>query len=587
MKKQFFLQKNLILILLITILSCGFLTNAQAELQPKFGTFISFDNAKYPFNFGGVGKTDSQGNTYILGRLCTSFNPAIDFKDPLSVVFFCGKNETNANLGDAFVAKFNSSGNLIYKTLLAGSKDDGAADIMIDSAGNVYVTGATRSVDFANGKPLVTKTNPKDSYAYLTKLKQDGSIDFTAYVSQGASGKDYPYSITFGKDGNIYIAGFTDSSDFLGSNPKGNPLQKTYKGGREGFIVKLDKTGNVITGTFLGGSNGGAFSDDLIDSIAFDSKGNLYVSGTTDANQFDLFQSITPIKIGNKAGAPKKIIPDGFILKMDADLSKAISFAYLGGSGFEVGTNMKISSKDNLYITGISLSADLFEGLNPAPTLQKTIAGAGDAYVVKLNENLQYQNGSYIGGAQGETGSHILIDNNENIYIAGVTLSNNFPVIGNNIQNSFRGTSDVFITKIKSDFSTIVYSSYLGGDGTNSGASISADSSGTIYIVGNTNSKTNFPITSGAFQASLLGNTDMFLVALTGIGEPFPSVAEASHPQTPALPTVEKKGVSGGGGCSILSSEITFSFALMSLLWLVPLIYLRLKPIKIRSNFHK
>lgn len=585
-KNHFFLQKVMLFVILLLFFSYTLPNEAKAQLQPKFGTFISFDNAKYPFDFGGVSRTDSQGNTYIFGRVCTSVNTMVDPNDPLSLAFFCGKNDANANLGDAYVAKFNSSGGLVYKTLLAGSKDDGAGDMVIDGSGNVYVTGPTRSIDFANGTPLATKPQPKDTYGYLTKLKPDGSIDFTAYISQGTTGKDFPTTLSLGKDGNIYLAGFTDSNDFLGMTPQGTPLQKTYNGGRDGFILKLDKAGKILAGTFFGGSNGGNVTSDLIDSIALDASGNVLVSGTTDADNFSIFPAITPIKIGGKAGSPKINSNDAFLLKIDNNLSKAISFAYLGGSGLEIGSDFKIDSKNNIYLTGISSSADLFDSLTPAPVIQNTLLGGADAYVLKLDENFKYLNGTYLGGTQGETGSSILIDNNENIYIAGVTLSLDFPIKGTPVQNTFKGISDNFVTKIKSDFSTIVYSTYLGGDGSDSGSSITGDPTGTLYITGNSNNGTNFPITAGAFQTNFLGNNDMFLVALTGIGEPFPS-SEEGNKQDKGAPIPADNNGGGGGGCSILSTHLAFHFNLINLLGFIPMIYLRLKPVAVRRRVRK
>jgi hypothetical protein len=127
--------------------------------------------------------------------------------------------------------------------------------------------------------------------------------------------------------------------------------------------------------------------------------------------------------------------------------------------------------------------------------------GANDAFVSKINatgSTLVYS--TYLGGSDLDFGRGIAVDAAGNAYVDGETYSNNFPV-ANAIQTTNRGASDVFLTKVNSAGSALVYSTYFGGTSYDLGHGVAVDSAGTAYLIGSSYSK-NFPVTPVAFQRS-------------------------------------------------------------------------------------
>ena len=122
---------------------------------------------------------------------------------------------------------------------------------------------------------------------------------------------------------------------------------------------------------------------------------------------------------------------------------------------------------------------------------------------------------TYFGGSSWDYGQSIAVDGNGKIYVTGFTQSNDFPLI-NAYNNSFGGGSDVFVFKLSSIGSSLIYSTYIGGTGTDKGYGIAVDSSGNAYVTGYTTSS-NFP-TLNAYQFALAGTTNAFAFKLSSTG---------------------------------------------------------------------
>jgi hypothetical protein len=187
---------------------------------------------------------------------------------------------------------------------------------------------------------------------------------------------------------------------------------------------------------------------------------------------------------------------------------------YLGGSGEDSGECIAFDSSGNAYVTGHTYS-DNFPMANP---FQPTNNGADSyAFVTKLNTSgsaLVYS--TYLGGSDWGSGHGIFVDFSGNAYVTGRTGSANFPTV-NAFQTSYGGgDNDAFVAKLNPSGSALVYSTYLGGSGYDSGTGISVDSSGNAYVTGSTDS-TNFP-TANPFQASFGGNFDVYVTKLNPSG---------------------------------------------------------------------
>ncbi|MDT7807412.1 MAG: hypothetical protein QOJ70_1225 [Acidobacteriota bacterium] len=185
---------------------------------------------------------------------------------------------------------------------------------------------------------------------------------------------------------------------------------------------------------------------------------------------------------------------------------------FLGGTNAETGRSIALDSFGNAYVTGFTNSTT-FPTQNP---LQPTNGGQSDAFVTKLNATgtaLIYS--TYLGGSGIDEGSGIAVDATGNAYITGDTSSSNFPVQGA-FQAALGGTQDAFALKLNPTGSALVYSTYLGGSGADSGSAVALDAASNAYITGDTSS-TNFPLQT-PLQPASGGSSDAFVTKLNATG---------------------------------------------------------------------
>jgi hypothetical protein len=330
------------------------------------------------------------------------------------------------------------------------------------------------------------------AYDKTRPLVIDPVLVYSTYL--GGSGRDGAVSsssIAVNNSGNAYVTGSTDSTDF----PTMNPLQTANASGSDVFVAKLNAAGSgLLYSTYLGGTCGVVGQDQVGLSIAVDVADNAYVSGYTPCTDFP---TVNPIQ-GTYGGG----IVDGFVAKLDAAGSFVYS-TYLGGSGQDTADSITADSSGNAYVAGRTNSSN-FPTANP---LQPSFGGGsdfGDGFVAKLSPTgtaLIYS--TYLGGSADDAGQGIKVDTSGNAYVSGFTDSANFPKV-NPVQPTFGGVEDCFVAKLNAAGSTLVYSTYLGGDGGDRCYGIDLDSTGNAYVTGSTGSG-NFPTTAGAFQTTYAG----------------------------------------------------------------------------------
>ncbi|MCE7986307.1 MAG: hypothetical protein DYG89_34470 [Caldilinea sp. CFX5] len=208
-------------------------------------------------------------------------------------------------------------------------------------------------------------------------------------------------------------------------------------------------------------------------------------------------------------------------------IDPVLSYAtYLGGSELDVGEGIAVDAAGSAYIIGQTNSLNF----PTANAFQPTFNGGGrDVFIAKLSPdgaNLLYA--TYLGGNGSDRGYGVTVDGAGNAYLIGETESVNFPTTSA-FQSTLAGSCNAFITKVHPTGSTLLYSTYLGGNGCDFGAGIALDNGGNAYVTGSTTS-TNFPVTPGAFDQgcgvdgvcslSLGGSriNDAFVAALNSTG---------------------------------------------------------------------
>ncbi|MFB3896072.1 MAG: SBBP repeat-containing protein [bacterium] len=194
---------------------------------------------------------------------------------------------------------------------------------------------------------------------------------------------------------------------------------------------------------------------------------------------------------------------------------------YLGSGGREYGGDIAVDSLGNVYITGYTISSTDFPTTSGA--FDTTFnGGLYDIFISKLNASgtaLVYS--SYLGGTGDDEGRGIAIDSSGNAYICGYTNSTNFPTTFGAFDTTFNGgLYDGFVSKLNSNGTALVYSTYLGGDEEDRIYAIAVDSLENVYITGNTGSP-NFPTTSGAYKTTfygIRGTANVFMSKLNANG---------------------------------------------------------------------
>jgi hypothetical protein len=326
----------------------------------------------------------------------------------------------------------------------------------------------------------------------------DPTLTYSTYL--GGSGGEVAYGMTVDANGNVYLTGGTLSANF----PTVNPVQADFAGSADVFVAKIDPTGSTLLySTYLGGSR-----DDSGTSIKVDDDGNAYISGYTSSSNFPTRNPIQPSN-GTVSGVS---FYDGFVAKLNPTGNALVYSTYLGGAVDDSGVALAIDTSGNAYVTGYTNSPN-FPTANGIPLVP---GGSYDAFVAKINPTgtaLVYS--TLLGGASDDIGSDITVDGSDNAYVIGYTLSPNFPTT-NPIQAMNAGSADAFVTKLDSNGIGLVYSTYLGGSGYDSGNAITLDASGNAYLVGYTNS-TNFP-TANPLQPQNAGSDDAFVAKLSATG---------------------------------------------------------------------
>jgi hypothetical protein len=172
---------------------------------------------------------------------------------------------------------------------------------------------------------------------------------------------------------------------------------------------------------------------------------------------------------------------------------------YLGGNGDEQLSGIAVDSVGSVYLAGYTDSTDF-----PLTVLGSPSPGATHVFVAKLDStgsSLVYAD--YIGGNSQDYGYALVLDRANDVYVTGSTASSDFPLV-NPYQSSYPGSFNAFLSKVSADGSSLLYSTYLGGNGSDLPAGIVIDSFGSVLVGGNTTS-TNFPM-ANAYQATVSPN---------------------------------------------------------------------------------
>jgi hypothetical protein len=398
-----------------------------------------------------------------------------------------------------------------YATYLGGSAEDDGYGIAIDSTGNAYVTGQTKSTNF----PGANAANYAGGFdVFVAKISPDGStLIYSTYV--GGSGDDSGNAIAVDGSGNAFVAGGTTSTTNFPTTT--GAAQTVFGGGSiDAFVFELASSGSSLTySTYLGGN-----ANDVAIGIALakDNSGSVFVVGSTISTNFP--GTSTSLIQNALSGSG---FSNGFVTKLNSS-GNAIDYStYLGGPG-DFAAAVAVDSSNNAYVTGSTQNSTFPVTSNAVQKTCGTAAncngGLYDAFVSVIKADASgFVYSTFLGGASADQGLGIAVDGAGNAYVTGLTTSTTtFPITSGAIQKTYGGGSqDAFVTAIKSDGSAFIYSTYLGGTQGDAGAAIAVDGSGNAYVTGQTGSSTGFPV-ANATQATLKGGNDAFVSEINATG---------------------------------------------------------------------
>ncbi len=325
---------------------------------------------------------------------------------------------------------------------------------------------------------------------------QMDSSDLLYATYLGGASYDGGQCVAVGADGAAYVSGNTSSSDFPATS---GAFDTSYGGGNYDVLVaKVNAAGTALAyATFLGG-----VSTDRSGGIAVDATGAAYLAGTTGSLGFPT----TPGAFDRDHNGSLDI----FVAKLNATGTDLDYSTFLGGSDVDEVPAIAVDSGGAAYVSGTTSSSNF-------PTTRgafdRTYNGA-DVFMAKLNRAgsaLEYS--TFVGGSYREVSPAIAVDGSGAAYATGTTSSSNFPTTAGVFDPSFGGEEDGFAFKLNPAGSALVYSTFLGGAGTDHGYGIALDGEETAYVVGSTN-WSDFPTTPDAFQTGYHGNGDAFVLRL-------------------------------------------------------------------------
>jgi hypothetical protein len=463
--------------------------NARLVVDPvlEYSSLLAVDSTGHAYVAGFTNSTDFPTTTGAFERVCT----------------------TTVNCAEAFVTKLNPTGTgLVYSTYLGGTGGGESANgIAVDSSGNAYVTGVTRSSDFPGNFLSSTRgvTN-----AFVTKFNASGTgLVYSALF--GGSNTNEGTAVTLDSSRNAYVSGNSQSPDFPTT---AGAFQTSAAPDFHPFLVKLNPSGTAfVYATRIGGTT----STDFSHSVAVDSSGNAYVGGEAGSDDFPTTgASLQPSKTaGTRAG---------FVAKFNASGSGLIYSTFWGDLVFGVA----VDAGHDAFVTGAARVLPTTAG-----AIQNAQKGNGDAFVSKISptgQALLYS--TLLGGSGSDFGSGITVNSAGEAYVLGSTTSANFPVTVTAFQEVFpgggcgdTGTSPcphAFVAKLNASATALSYSSYLGGSGQElvnnssdaSASTIALGANGSVYVASSTSSL-NFPTTNTAFKKKLTDPQDGFVAKIT------------------------------------------------------------------------
>lgn len=466
--------------------------NQELIIDPTvFATYLGTDGYE---EINAVKQMPNNGDVIVVGFTTASTFPKTTgtYTSPVS------GNE------DVFVAKFDNTFNtLLFATYFGGSGTDKAYDVCLstDDNKNIIVVGETSSTNFPTTTGFLSQNNLGKTDAFIAKLNNAGTTLLYGTYFGGAE-DDRAYGVITDDQNSIYFCGETFSSNMM---IKVGSFKTTYSGQGDGFVACVASTNQLAYSTFYGGT-GRDRCLDIASSVTAENEA--FVTGETKSADLPLAPADW---WGNPNCAQTKIngtgataTTDAFIARFNGLGSKLVLGTYFGGNGDETGYTIYVDNGSKPIIGGTTSSSNL----NLIRNLPQGKKNGKDGFLCGTDlEGKLFNYTTYFGG----DGDDAILDlkfDGTNLIVAGKTTSNNFPVTNDAGQAENKLGGDGFIASI--GYSTVFYSSYLGGTGNDELRSVVATNGMVSYVAGVTTSN-GLPTPGLPYQQNMNGISDGYV----------------------------------------------------------------------------
>ncbi len=417
---------------------------------------------------------DTAGNAYITGSTSASDFPGTPVHD--------------VDGTDVFVTKLSADGtSAVYSTYFGVNGNDAARAIAIDATGRAYLAGATSSSDFPTTAGAFDEGHNDGSDAFMAILNATGdTLQYVTYFG-GQGVNDSGRAIAVDSAGMVYIAGSTDSSSLSGAPGKQFPITAgaydTLLGGTfDAFVAKLNPSGNgandLLYSTYLGGTAGNEGGNGLV----LAGQDDVYITGHTISSDFPIITAT----FGSANGSNS----DVYVARLNlagAGAADLVASTRIGSNAFatiDTSEAIAMDATGNSYVAGYTRANDF---PTTAGAYDQVKSSDDDGFIAKLNPDLSALTYStYLGGNGFDRILALAVDAAGNAHVAGLTQSSVLPVTDNALDPALDGSGDAFLATLDAAGANLTYLTYLGGASSDAANGMAVDSSGTIYLAGNT-----------------------------------------------------------------------------------------------------
>lgn len=434
---------------------------------------------------------DASGNLHVTGETTSSTNIATTGSFMSTYV---GGTVQYGWGGDAFIAKISPSGTRIWGTYFGEKGEDMGWSLKVNSNGDIYVTGDTKSTaNIATTGAFQTTMAGSYHDPFLVKFSASGSRIWGTYFGGTGNDRATRNGLVLDPSGNVYICGTNNTANDMwittvGAYQRTNLSTSAYD---EPFVAKFSPSGTLIWGTYYGGT-----VHDQCFALALDKSNNVYLTG--NATSTSLIATTGAYQTALAGGQ------DAFLAKISANGSSLLWATYFGGVGTDIGNSVAVDANGDVYISGYTTSTSGIASTGA----QKTTYGGGsyDGFLAKFSSSGSRLWSTYTGGTDYDLPRSMAVDISGDIIVVGHTATQTGITTTGAFQTTYLGgTYDGYIAKY-SNSGVVKMATYFGGPLEDIPWYVEVDSKSNIYIAGRTTSTSG--ISSGSvFQPTFGGGT--------------------------------------------------------------------------------